>query len=68
MSVVTFHATVEDVKAFPMCIADMTEFTLSLLWDTILTVPCHTEISFIGKFYSLVCSVISVHSEYIFPV
>jgi hypothetical protein len=42
--------TVADVKVFPECIVDATEFTFTLLLDRIETVHCQTEILLFEKF------------------
>jgi hypothetical protein len=63
--------TAADVKIFPMCIADATEFASVCfwieLWQFIVREKCNS-LEIIYEFCSLACSILTkVSSECIFP-
>jgi hypothetical protein len=63
--------TVVDVKVFPMCIADVTEFTSVIFWielQQFLVRQKYHSLESLYQFCSLACRVLSVSSKYVFPV
>jgi hypothetical protein len=62
---------VADDKDFPMCVVDMTEFTLVCFWTQLRQVPIRQNYHSLGSLYNfffLLCSVLSEKNEYDFPL
>jgi hypothetical protein len=63
--------TVVNVKVFTVHIVDVIEFSLVCFWielrQFLVRQKCHSLES-LYEFFSLACSVLSVSSEYVFPI